>query len=446
MGKKVLIDFAKYASQNVLGMMGISLYILADTLFIARALGPIGIASLNLAIAVYCVIQGLGLMVGIGGATRYAILRARSNDSEGKAVFALSLKMACLVGLGVAGAGFLGADLLARLLGADQQMLPLTSIYLKTIMFFAPFYIINHVLIAFVRNDHNPRLPMIAMLTGSISNILLDYIFLFPLNMGMFGAALATGLSPIISLAFLQFHFILNKGGLVYGRSRIDFSSVGDILSLGLSAFVTEVSSAVVLITFNLVIMDLKGSLGVAAFGIVTNIAHMGFAMFTGIAQGAQPLISRFYGLNRPQTVLQVARYSLATTLSLASLMYFGLLLFAEPIIAAFNNQGQVEVAKLAFDGFRYYFFGFFFVGTNIVAATYLSGRERAKAAFFISLSRGFLLVVPMLILLSRLWGMNGVWLAFVLTEGIVAIGAVWWIRREGKGVGILSQEIPLEN
>lgn len=437
MGKKVLRDFAKYASQNVLGMMGISLYILADTLFIARALGPLGIASLNLAIAVYCVIQGLGLMVGIGGATRYTILKARAKVAQSQAVFSQSLKMGFFVGLGLAGIGFLGSDFLASLLGSDPEMLPLTSIYLKTILFFSPFYILNHVLIAFIRNDYNPRLPMIAMLAGSFSNIILDYIFLFPLDMGMFGAALATGLSPMISLAFLQFHFVLKKGGLVFGRSRLSFSSVGAILSLGLSALVTEVSSAVVLITFNLVIMDLKGSLGVAAFGIVTNIAHMGFAIFTGIAQGAQPLISRYHGLNRSQTVLQVAGYSLATILCLASLMYFGLLLFAEPIIAAFNNQGQVEVAQLAFDGFKYYFFGFFFVGPNIVAATYLSGRERAKAAFLISLTRGFLLVVPLLILLSRLWGMCGVWLAFLLTEAMVSIAAGWWIRRGGKGTRV---------
>ena len=158
-------------------------------------------------------------------------------------------------------------------------------------MFWNTFFILNNIMLAFVRNDNNPNLSMIAMLVGSFSNIVFDYVFMFPFGMGMFGAAFATGLAPIISLVTISVHFVKRKNKFKYINTRIIKSTASDIVKLGLSAFITEVSSAVVLITFNLVILNIKGNLGVA------NIALVGIAVFTGIAQGIQPLISNSYGL-----------------------------------------------------------------------------------------------------------------------------------------------------
>jgi Na+-driven multidrug efflux pump len=138
---------------------------------------------------------------------------------------------------------------------------------------------------------------MAAMMAGSFSNIILDYIFMFPLGMGMFGAVLATCLAPIISLGILALHFFPRRKGLDVPKSKPAWNLIPDMCTLGLSALISEVSGAVVLITFNLVILALEGSLGVAAHGIVANLALVGIAVFTGLTQGAQPLFSRFYGM-----------------------------------------------------------------------------------------------------------------------------------------------------
>ena len=192
-------SFFQYVSLNVLGALGLSGYILADTLFVAHRLGTDGLAALNLAISVFGLINGLGLMLGIGGASRYAIYRTQGDGVRADRAFSRALACGGALGGLLALAGLLWAVPLARLLGAEGAILPMCSVYLRTVLLFAPCFLLNHILTAFVRNDGNPKLAMAAMLLGSLSNIVLDYVFLYPMDMGIFGAALATGMKAIVA-------------------------------------------------------------------------------------------------------------------------------------------------------------------------------------------------------------------------------------------------------
>ena len=213
--------FAQYVSLNVLGMLGLSCYILADTYFIADRLGAEGLAALNLAIPAYSVVSGLGLMLGVGGATRYALLKARGEQKNANAVFTHAAVLALGAGALLLLAGQLCSGPISCLLGASGAVLPLTQVYLRTVLSFAPCFLLNNVLLAFVRNDGGPRLAMAAMLLGSFSNILLDWVLMYACGMGMFGAAFATGLAPVISMALMVFHFPGKRGALRTGRLRL---------------------------------------------------------------------------------------------------------------------------------------------------------------------------------------------------------------------------------
>ncbi|MGF7144439.1 putative MATE family efflux protein [Anaerotaenia torta] len=428
MEQSVLKNYVKYVSLNILGMIGLSCYILADTFFVSKALGAAGLAALNFSISIYSLIHGTGLMIGIGGATRYSILKYQREEEQKNIAFTSSLKLGILAGAVFAAIGILWTVPLAVLLGADEVTLPLTRDYLRTILCFAPFFILNNIVLAFVRNDNNPRLSMIAMLTGSFSNIILDYVFMFPLGMGMFGAAFATGLAPVISLGILSFHFIFGKCNLHWMRVRSRLRMIRDILSLGLAAFITEVSSAIVLITFNWIILKLEGNVGVASYGIVANLALVGISVFTGIAQGIQPLVSKAYGLREKPVIRKLLRYAVVSSLVIASAIYL-LVYFGSGWLTGIFNSGQnASIALLAEPGLKIYFIGFFFAGVNIIVCMYLSAAENAMKAFLISVARGCVILVPMAFLLSAVWGMTGVWMAFVATEGLVSILAVLMI------------------
>ena len=201
-------EFGKYVSLSILGMLGSSGTILADTFFVSNRLGADGLAALNLSIAVFGLINGLGMLFGIGGATRYTIFRSQEDGAGADRVFTAALLGALASGLCFLCAGLFWPETIARALGAEGHLLPLCTAYLKTVLCFAPCFILNHLLMAFLRNDGNPRLAMCAMLAGSLANIALDYLFVYPLDMGLFGAALATGLAPVIGLAVSSLHIV----------------------------------------------------------------------------------------------------------------------------------------------------------------------------------------------------------------------------------------------
>jgi Na+-driven multidrug efflux pump len=244
--------------------------------------------------------------------------------------------------------------------------------------------------------------------------------------MGMFGAAFATGLAPIFSIGILSFHFLKKKNAFAFLKIKLRWSLIPDIFNLGLSAFIIEISSAVVLITFNLVILRIEGNLGVAAYGIVANLALVGIAVFTGLAQGIQPLISKCYGMGKYNMVRTVRKYALVTSVIIATIIYICVILYSDRIIHIFNSENNTGISRIAETGLKIYFIGFFFVGINIVSAMILSATENAIDAFFITIARGIVIIIPLVLILSKSFDMTGVWLAFVITELFVAILAVY--------------------
>lgn len=426
----LLKNFFKYVSLNVIGMIGLSCYILADTFFVSNALGSNGLAALNFSIPIYCIINGAGLMIGIGGATKYSILKSQNEDKKANSIFSNTVIIGMATGVVMLIVGIFLSTSIAKLLGAEGTTLTMASTYLTIILCFSPFFILNNIMIAFIRNDGDPRLSMAAMLTGSFSNIVLDYIFIFPLSMGMFGAAFATGLAPIISLCILSLHFIKQKNNFKLIKCKVNIKNIKNILGLGLSSLITEISSGLVLILFNLVILGITGIIGVAAYGIVANVALVVISIFTGIAQGIQPLLSEGYGKKDSILIKQVLKYAITLSLVLATVIYILTFLLSDNIIAAFNSENNAELISIAKNGLKLYFTGFFFAGFNIIIAAFLSATAKMKGAFVVSVMRGCIAIIPCLLILTAFLGMKGVWLSFTFAEIITTITAIMFLTK----------------
>lgn len=427
-----LKDFFHYVSLNILGMLGLSCYILADTYFVARGLGSDGLAALNLAIPVYSFIHGSGLMTGIGAATCFSIARSRGQEAEGSRCFTQGLALAGTLAAAFVLIGLFLSDRLTTWLGAEAQIYAMCRTYLRVLLLFSPAFLLNNLILAFVRNDGAPGLAMMAMVGGSLSNVVLDYIFIFPLNMGIFGAVFATGLAPVISLLIMSPFFLKKKNHFGPVSLKGGQWIWGKIGACGLSSLVTEVSSGIVMIVFNTILLRLHGSLGVAAYGVIANLALVVLAIFTGIAQGSQPLISRYYGRGQEKETVRLLKYALLCAAAVGAAVYAVVFLGADGITALFNSQGDPGLQKIAVDGMRIYFVGCLFAGENIVLAAYFSSTDQGFPAAVISLSRGFCLIIPMVFLLSWLWGIVGLWLAFPAAELLVSAagGLLWAVGR----------------
>ncbi|WP_434305377.1 MATE family efflux transporter [Clostridium botulinum] len=417
--------FMRYILTNIIGMIGLSCYILADTFFVSNGLGVQGLTALNLSISIYSFINATGLLIGIGGATKYSIYQARNKHNKANIIFTNSIKIGILLGIFFLLIGLFGSSTLSSLLGADENIFHMTNTYLKTLLCFAPFFILNNIFIAFIRNDGNPKLPMAGMLIGSLSNIILDYIFIFPLQWGMFGAAFATGLAPIISMCILTRHYIKKKNHFHFHNAKLSIKQVTYICSLGVSSFITEIASGIILIVFNLLILNISGNIGVAAYAIVANLALVATSIFTGIAQGTQPLLSENFGQGNNKKILQLFKYAIYASLVVSVVLYFFVVIFNNQLVEIFNRDHIKILSKTASNGLIIYFAGFFFAGINIITSAVLSSINEPRHAFTISILRSGCIIVPVALFLSYFFQMIGIWLSFPLSEIITLIVGV---------------------
>lgn len=425
-------EFARYSSLNVLGMIGLSCYILADTYFISKGIGINGLTALNLAIPVYSIIHGIGLMIGMGGGIRYSIQKIQNKNPAANHTFTHAVFLAAGFAAFFVLLGIFFSGTLITLLGADEQVFGMAKTYLQVILLFSPAFLMNNVFLCFVRNDGAPQLSMLAMLGGSLFNILLDWIFIFPMKMGIFGAVFATGLAPVISMIILSRHFIKKKNGFHLAKSIPNTKLFINILSGGIPSLVTEVSSGIVMIVFNSILLYLQGNVGVAAYSVIANLSLVMIAIYTGIAQGIQPIISKYYGAGHTHNIELILRYAITAMLMISAVIYSCVFFGALQIVNIFNSEQNILLQTIAAEGLRLYFLACPFAGFNIILSVYFSSTDRPRPAHILSLLRGFVIIIPMAFLLAHAARVFGVWCTFPVTELLAAIiGVVFFVIQQ---------------
>ncbi len=422
-------QFVKYVSQNIFGLLGTSCYILADTYFIAQAAGTDGVTLLNLCLPIYNFIFAIGSMIGLGAATRYAILRAQG-DEKAQRYFSNAIFCACILAVPFVLAGIFCPDELLQLMGGDAGIVALGENYARIFLLFTPFFMCNYVVASFVRNDGDPSLAMVATLSGSLFNVVFDYIFIFPMGLGLPGAALATAISPMLSIAICSTHFLKQSNTVAFVRKAPSLRLLAQSCQLGISGFVGELSSGVTTTVFNFLLLRLAGNVAVAAYGVVANFALVATAIFNGVAQGAQPLVSQCYGRNEMAGAKKLLLLGCGTALGLAAVLYGVVFGFTDSLVALFNSENSALMAEFAHSGMRLYFAGYFFAGCNIVAAGYLGAVDRPTEASITSLCRGMAAIVVCSLVLSALFGMVGVWAAFPASEAITFALTLYLLKR----------------
>lgn len=409
--------FFRYVSQSIAGMLGLSVYILADTFFISVCSGSDGLAVLNLVLPIYGILFAIGSMIGIGSATKYNIQRARKEPTD--FYFLQSVGWSASIGLIFSLCGILCPDQILHLFGADAGLTALGRPYLRIVLIAAPFFMSNYTFTAFARNDHAPSIAMIASLSGSAFNIVFDYIFMFPMNMGFPGAALATALSPVVTISVCCIHYFGKNCQVGFHRSRLSLRHLIACCRLGISAFVGEISSAVITVVFNMLILGIAGNIGVAAYGVIANLSAVAMAIFNGLAQGTQPLISDCYGKGNLTQVKQLRRLSLAVCLGIEALLLIVSWGMTDSLIGIFNSSQNPDLLSYAHTGLQLYSLGFLFAGINIFLISFFSAIDSVRPAITGSLLRGAAAILLCSVVMTHLFGIRGTWLSFLASECI---------------------------
>lgn len=413
--RKRLDVFRSYLMPSILGMLGTALYVLGDTMVVGRGLGRDGLAALNLSIPMINIMTGLGLLLGIGGSSLISISRGERREHEARRYFSSALILTGIVAIAFFTLTQVAFEpLLALLVGSSDQAAGARD-YLGVILRFSPCFILFASLNVMVRNDGGPRRSMLAMLVSSAFNVILDFILIFPFQLGLRGGALATGLAQLVGLGILLTHFACPqtlrpaRPARLAGRFR-------RIATTGFPSLLIEWSQGLAIFAFNVVILRLRGDLGVSSYGIVANLSLIFTAVLIGVSHGIQPLISYTFGARAFGLKRFYAKY--ARTFALVSGIAFAVVgqLFPRQLASIFVRHDPALI-ELTSGAIRLYFLGFLLMGVNLVNTIVLQSRSRVRAAFRISMLRGLLFVLLGLWLWPKLWGSNGVWLTIPLAE-----------------------------
>ncbi len=435
--QKIHREFWHYTWLNALGMFGFSCYILADTYFIAKGAGVQGLTALNLVLPVYYLFYGIAQLLTNGATIRYAIALGRGDTKQGSQYFTLALSCVFLIGSIFSLIGIFFSPLLVATLGGREIVLEQGSVYLRTLLIATPAFMLNTLCQGFLRNDKAPKLAMASLLISSLMNILLDYIFVMIWAKGMFGAALATAFSPVISLMVMAPFFLYKRNNFhfdfTYLRkpNRAKATQLKLICVTGIPAFVVEMASCVVMLVFNYLLLGLGGSLAVAAYGVVNNFAIVVVAILNGVAQGVQPLLGNAHGSKDLLRLKILFRDALLVAILFGALVCAVVFLFTEELVSLFNSDNNSELKRLAIPAMRIYFVGILFAGANIIFAQYFASTEHNFKAQMVTLLRAAIILVPCAVLLSSFFGIAGIWFSVLSTEVAVLIVATWLYRKD---------------
>lgn len=429
-------QFFRYTFLNILSMLGLSFYILADTIIIASAAGNDGLTALNLALPAFSLMSALGQMVAMGASALFSAYKGNNDGLSANRIFTVGIYISAVISLIVFICGLFFSAPICTLLGADESMLSLTDGYLKILLLFGPAFVFNNLFTYFVRNDSNPKLAMCAMLASSISNVFLDMLFVFVFKMGIQGAAIATGISPILSLIILSLHFITKRNTVKLAFHIPAPERIFKVITIGSPVFVTECAFGVVMLAINYTVLGLTGNVGVAAYSIISNVALVAKSFFSGIAQGVQPLVSFSCGRNDGESIRKLCIMAVIMSAVTGVVLYLLCVIFKTPLIDIFNTDRDPEMARIAAEGVPMYFPAFIIMGINMFAEVFFSSVQKPARSFIISVLRGLVIVLIMIAVLPPVMGMTGVWIAVPLTEIIVCAFAlpsmlVWTSRNK---------------
>ena len=272
---------------------------------------------------------------------------------------------------------------------------------------------------------------MVGVITGGITNVILDYVFIFPMDMGMAGASIATVIGNSVTIAILLTHFLSRVNTMRFMISKVSVSRAVSIIKSGVPSFLTEVASSVVILMFNLQLLKYVGKTGVTVYGIISNSTIIAMSLFNGVAQAAQPLIASSFGAGLDERVGKFRRYGIATAGLVGAVLTLTGVIFNEPVVWIFLEPAET-VLDMARPAIAIYFISLVFMGVNVFSATYFQSVIKPAKSLAISLLRGVVLNTALVFVLPLLFDVTGIWLTVPVTEAIVFVISVV-MYRQGK-------------
>ncbi len=415
--------FRKLLMPTLFGALSMSAMTAIDGIIVGHGVGAVGVAAVNIVVPIYTLMSGIALMVGAGCSVVASIHLAKQKVKVARLNVTQALVASSLTALLICAIILLFPTQIFEMLGASPTLLPHVMDYTLWLMPGFVFEMFSLIGLFIIRLDGAPRYAMWCNIIPAVLNAILDWVFIFPVGMGVEGAGIATSmcmvLGGVMALGYLlmprhKLSIIIPKFSLK--SLRLSLRNVWYQCRIGISSLMGELSLSVFVFVGNLVFMRFLGDDGVGAFGISCYYTPFFFSVGNSIAQSAQPIISYNYGLERWDNITRIRRMLLTTSFAVGAVVSLLFVFVPEWLVGLFVDVDSMA-GVIAIEGFPYYALGIIFFILNVAIIGYYQSIERVGRAMFITALRGMIFIVPAFLLLPSVLGVKGIWLAMPVAE-----------------------------
>ena len=428
--ERVLRLYRKYLAASLCSALVMSIYSSVDAIAVGQSEGPLGAAAMAVITPLYGVMAVVSILIGIGGSVLLGNARGEGNEDRARAMFTSSLLLLGVVTVIVWAVFGLFPQPIFQFFGADATIYPKTMEYAQWIIRFLPVFLFAMYIGAFIRNDGAPSLAMAAVILGGGINIFLDWYLVFPLHMGMRGAAIATVTGTCVQAAVLCSHFFRKGCELRLVKPTQLLRAWRHIFQIGVSAGVLDGGNVVLTILINNQIMKYGGADELAIYGVLATVTALFQSLFYGVGQAIQPLVSYNFGDGNTQRVKAFLRLALLTVLLMGVVFLLPGEVYPTGLIRLFIDATP-EVLTAAPGIVRLYSLMFLPLGITVLSIYYLQSTLRDKVSMLIAVARSVALSGALIYVFPLILGLTGIWIALPVSETMVAIFSLWYIRKE---------------
>ncbi|OGU39488.1 MAG: MATE family efflux transporter [Ignavibacteria bacterium GWB2_35_12] len=440
---KLLWDFSVPA---IIGMIVMASYNVIDRIFVGRGVGPLALSAISISFPLIIVVIAFGMLIGIGATALVSIKLGEGKKEEAEKVAGNGLTLAIIISLALTALGYIFLDPLIRMLGATGQVFHYAKDFIGIALFGIVFQGIAFTMNNIIRGEGNPKIAMLTMVISAVINTILNPIFIFGFHWGVKGSALSTIISQFIGSVWILSYFFSKRSTIKLRLKNLipGKEIVLGMLSIGVSPFVMQIASSIVVLIANRNLAMYGGDLAIAALGIINSIFMIIFMPVIGINQGMQPIVGYNYGAQQYGRVLQTLKKGLFFASAICILGFLVIFIFDEQIVMLFSTQ-ESKLIQMGVHGMRIYFLMLPMLGFMIIAASYFQAVKKAKFAIILTLLRQVIILIPLLLILPHFFRIDGVWVATPIADGISSILAVIFLMmelRKLRGMQAASKEI----
>lgn len=424
----------RFCLPSIIMMVFTSIYGVVDGYFVSNYVGKTPFAAVNLIMPFLMILGGVGFMIGTGGSALVAKHLGEKDENQARRVFSMMMILTLILGVSISVLGIIFADKVALLLGADSEMLEYSVIYARTCLIFNTMFMFQNVFQSFLVTAERPKLGLVVIVAAGCTNMLLDFLFIAVFQLGVVGAALATGLSQTVGgLLPLIFFLRKNNGSKLHiVRTRLELRPVLQACSNGASELMTNISSSVVSMLYNHQLLTLAGENGVSAYGVLMYVSFIFAAVYIGYSIGTAPIVGYNYGAQNHAELRNIRVKSMRSML-IGGVIMVSLAELLAPVLAGIFVGYDKELFDMTVHAFRLFSFTFLLSGFNIWCSSFFTALNNGAISAAVSFLRTLVFQLAAVLILPIFFKLDGVWFSVAFAEVCAFIISVIFLIAKRK-------------